>query len=66
MHCKLCVDGDATQLVKGLDIGGTVLKGTDGAALSYHCGKSIFGQALLLAELKNTIDVHVKVPGRGL
>ena len=41
MHCELCVDGFATQLVEGLMVGGTVWKGTDGAATSYHCGKSI-------------------------
>ncbi len=41
MHCKLCIDGCATQLVDGLMVGGTVWKGTDGAATLYHCGKSI-------------------------
>ena len=65
MRCELCVDGDATQLFEGLDIGGTAYKGTDGAAPSYRCGKSIFGQALLLAELNITIDAHVEAPGHG-
>ena len=36
MRCELCVNGDPTQLVEGLDIGGTALKGTDGAGLSYR------------------------------
>jgi hypothetical protein len=31
MRCELCVDGDPMQLVEGLDIVGTALKGTDGA-----------------------------------
>jgi hypothetical protein len=65
MHCKLCVDGSATQLVKGLMVGGTVWKGTDGAAMPYHCGKSIYGQGKLLAELHITIDAQAKVPGHG-
>ena len=65
MRCELCVDGDATQLVEGLDLGGTVYKGTDGAATSYRCGKSIFGQALLSAELGIAIDAHVEAPGHG-
>ena len=65
MRCKLCINGDATQLVEGLDIGGTAYKGTDGAGLSYRCGKSIFGQALLSAKLNITIDAHVKAPGHG-
>ena len=63
MRCKLCVDGDPTQLVEGLDIGGTALKGTDGAGPSYRCGKSIYGQSLLSAELNITIDFHVEAPG---
>jgi hypothetical protein len=41
MQSKLCVDGNVTQLVEGLNVGGTVWKGMDGAADSYCCGKSI-------------------------
>ncbi len=65
MRCELCVDGDPTQLVKGLDIGGTTLRGTDGAGTLYRCGKSIYGQSLLLAKLNITIDLHVEAPGHG-
>jgi hypothetical protein len=65
MRCELRVDGDATQLVEGLALGGTVWKGTDGCALSYHCGKSIFGQGILSAELGVTIDAQVEAPGHG-
>jgi hypothetical protein len=43
MHCKLCNDGDAMQLVNGLALGDTVWKGTDGTTTSSHCGKSIYG-----------------------
>ncbi len=53
------------QLVKGLMVGGTVWKGTDGAATSYHCGKSIYGQGKLSAELHITIDAQAEVPGHG-
>ena len=35
MRSELCIDGDATQLIEGLELGGTVWKGTDGAAVSY-------------------------------
>ncbi len=65
MHYELCVDGDATKLVEGLEIGGTVWKGTDGAAVSYCCGKSIYGQAKLSALLHVTIDAQVDAPGHG-
>jgi hypothetical protein len=65
IHCELCIDGSMTQLVKGLMVGGTVWKGTDSAATSYHCGKSIYGQGKLLAELHITIDVQVEAPGHG-
>ena len=65
MHYKLCVDGDATKLVEGLEIGGTVWKGTDGAAVSYRCGKSIYGQAKLSALLHVMIDAQVEAPGHG-
>ena len=47
MQSELRVDGNATQLVEGLNDGGTVWKGTDGAAVSYRCGKLIYGQAKL-------------------
>ena len=65
MRCKLCVNRDATQLVKGLEVGGTINKGTDGATTSYHCGKSIFGQSKLSAELHIRIEAQVKAPGHG-
>jgi hypothetical protein len=65
MRCKLCVDGFATQLVMGLMVGGTVWKGTDGAATLYRGGKSIYGQGKLLAELHITIDAQVQALGHG-
>jgi hypothetical protein len=65
MHCKLCVDGCAMQLVDGLMVGGTVWKGTDGAAMLYRCVKSIYGQLKLLAELHITIDAQVEALGHG-
>jgi hypothetical protein len=65
MHCELCADGDPTQLIEGLDIGGMALKGTDGASPLYRCGKSIYGQSLLSAKLNITIDSHVEAPGHG-
>ena len=39
MRDELCVDGDSLDLVEGLTVGGTVWKGTDGAAVTYRCGK---------------------------
>ena len=39
MRDELCVDGDPLDLVEGLIVGGTVWKGTDGAAVTYRCGK---------------------------
>ena len=65
MHDKLCVDRDVTQLVDGLAVNGKVWKGTDGAATSYRCGKSIYGQGILSAELSITIDMQVEAPGHG-
>jgi hypothetical protein len=65
MHCKLCVDGFARQLVEGLMVGSTVWKGTDGTATLYRCGKSIYSQGKLSAELHITINVQVKVLGHG-
>ncbi len=65
MRCELCVNGFAMQLVEGLMVGSTVWKGTDGAATSYHCGKSIYGQGKLSAELHITIDAQVEAPGHG-
>ena len=41
------------------------MKGTDGDAKLYRCGKSMFGQTLLLSELHVSIDAHVKAPGHG-
>ena len=54
MHWKLCVDGDATQLIEGLDVSGMAYKRMDGTAPLYHCGKSIFG-----------LNVQVEAPGPG-
>jgi hypothetical protein len=65
MCCELCVDGSVTQLVDGLMVGGTVWKGTDGAATPYRCSKSIYGQEKLSAELHITIDAQVKALGHG-
>ncbi len=65
MCCELCVDGFAMQLVEGLMVGSIVWKGTDGAAMLYHCGKSIYGQGKLLAELHITINAQVEAPGHG-
>jgi hypothetical protein len=65
MQRELCIDGNATQLVEGLNVGGTVWKGTDGAAVSYCCGKSIYGQAKLSALLHVTINAQVEGPGPG-
>jgi hypothetical protein len=35
MRDELCVDGNPLDLVEGLTVGGTVWKGTDGAAVTY-------------------------------
>jgi hypothetical protein len=56
MRNKLCIDGNPLNLVEGLSVGGTVWKGTDSAAVSYRCGKSIFGQTMLSSELNVSID----------
>ena len=64
MQSELCIDGNVTQLVEGLNVGGTVWKGTDGAAISYRCG-SIYGQAILSSLLHVTINAHVEAPGHG-
>ncbi len=56
MRCELCIDGCAMQLVDRLMVGGTVWKGTAGAATSYRCGKSIYGLGKPSAELHITID----------
>ena len=65
MRTELCIDGDATTLMEGLSRGGTVWKGTDGAAVSYRCGKPIYGQSALSAELGITIDAQVEAPRHG-
>jgi hypothetical protein len=65
MRCELCVEGDATQLVKGLALCGTVWKGTDWCTASYRCGKSILGQGIFSSELGMTIDAQVEAPGHG-
>jgi hypothetical protein len=51
MRSELCIDGDATQLIDGLEKGGTVWKGTDAAAVSYRCSKSIYGQGVGLQSM---------------
>jgi hypothetical protein len=51
------------QLVDGLMVGGSVWKGMDGAAMLCRCGKSIYGQGKLTAELHITINAQVEVPG---
>ena len=56
MCCELCINGDATRLIEGLDVGGTAYKGSDGAAPSYCCDKSIYSQMLLLDELNIKIN----------
>ena len=65
MRGELCEGGDASKLVEGLVAGGTVYKGTDGDAKSYRCGKSIYGQSKLSAELGVAIDAQVEAPGHG-
>ncbi len=65
MRGELCINGDAMQLVEGLEVGSMVYRGNDGAALSYHCGKSIFGQAKLSAKLGITIDTQLRCWGMG-
>ena len=35
MRNELCIDGNLLNLAEGLSVGGTVWKGTDGAAVSY-------------------------------
>jgi hypothetical protein len=65
MHCKLCINRFGMQLIKGLMVGGTVWKGTDGAATLHCCGKSIYSQGKLSAELYITIDAQVKALGHG-
>ena len=42
MRNELCIDGNLLDLVEGLDAGGTVWKGTEGAAVLYHWGKLIY------------------------
>jgi hypothetical protein len=65
MHNKLYINRNPLDLVERLDVGGTVLKGTDGAPMSYHCSKLIFGQMILLLELSVVIDAPVEAPGHG-
>ena len=62
---ELYVNGDALHLVEGLSVVGTVWKGTNSAATSYRCGKSIMGQGILSAKLGITIDAQVETPGHG-
>jgi hypothetical protein len=65
LHNKLCVNGNPLDLVKGLDVRGTIWKGMDSAAVSYCCGKLIFGQMSLSSELLVAINAQVEVPGHG-
>ncbi len=65
MQRELCIDGNVTQLVEGLNVGGTVWKGTNSAAVSYRCVKLIYGQAKLSALLHVTINAQVEAPGHG-
>ena len=65
MRDELCVDGDPLDLVEGLTVGGTVWKGTDGAAVTYRCGKLIYGQSILSSELSVAIDAQVEALGHG-
>jgi hypothetical protein len=65
MGNKLCINGNPLDLVQRLDVIGTVWKGTDGAAMSYCCSKSIFGQTILLLELSVAINAQVEAPGHG-
>jgi hypothetical protein len=65
MPTEVCINGDTTELVQGLSENGTVCKGTDGAAVLYQCGKSIYGQGRSCAELSVTIDTQVEAPGHG-
>ncbi len=51
--------------MEGLSCDGTVWKGTDGAAVSYRCGKSIYRQGILSAELGVIINAQVEAPGHG-
>ncbi len=60
MRAELCIKGDPNNLVESLSHSGTVWKGTDGAAVSYRCGKSIYGQRILSAELGVIIDAQVR------
>jgi hypothetical protein len=62
---KLCVDSNPLDLVEGLSVGRTVLKGTDGAAVLYRCGKSIYGQLILSSDLSVAIDAQFEAPGHG-
>jgi hypothetical protein len=65
MRNELCIDGNPLDLVEGLSVGGTVWKGTDGAAVSYRCGKSVFDQSTISSELNVTIDAQVEAPVHG-
>jgi hypothetical protein len=47
MCAELCMNDNTTQLVDELSCNRTVWKGADGAAVSYCCGKSIYGQGIL-------------------
>jgi hypothetical protein len=65
MRAELSIKGDPNNLVEGLTCSGTVWKGTDGAAESYRCDKSIYGQGIPSAELGIIIDAQVEALGRG-
>jgi hypothetical protein len=65
MRNELCIGSNPLDLVNGFDVGGTVWKGTDSAAVSYHCGKVIYGKTILSSELLVAINVQVEVPVHG-
>jgi len=65
MRDELCINGDPLDLVQRLTVEGTVWKGTDGAAVTYRCGKSIYRQSILSSELSVAIDAQVEAPGHG-
>ncbi len=63
MRNELCINGNPLDLIKGFNFSGTMWKGTDSAAMSYCCGKLIFGQTILLLELSVAVNAQVEAPG---
>ncbi len=64
MCAELSVNGNPQHHVERLSVGGTVWKESNGAAVSYQCGKSIYGHGKLSCELSVSIDVQVEAPGQ--